>query len=132
LDWGTLLFTLCLIVASGWAILIVSRTFSDNRQAENWRRAKHQEAAHAARRMERRRSRVWFRIDNLHAEFMGKSVLAERVAEITTAPAEPPSVGNKELVDAPDALSNEAAGTPDSFSQSSLRDAFETFLRQNR
>jgi len=116
MDLYVFLFALCLLLAGGWAILVVRRP---KMQGEDWQRVKHQEAARAARRMERQRGKVWFRIDNLYAELMGKSLFAERLAEISTTPSDSPTV-----------TITEHPATPDSFSQASVKDAFETFLRK--
>jgi len=63
-------------------------------------RALRQQELRAERRMQRRRWRVWHRVDELHAQFVERAAALER--EVTLLPtAAPPRPGREEFV-APD------------------------------
>lgn len=121
MDWAILFFSLCCLMAGVWAILLVRNSLGNRARVENLERTQHQAATKEARRMERRRSRIWFRIENLHAEFTEKSSLAERPVRTPIVQSDPPAVEIRGQTDRSDV-----------FSPAQLKDAFEMFLRENR
>jgi len=121
-DWAILIFALCCLTAGVCAVLAVRNSLGNRALDDNWQRAQRQAATKEARRMERRRSRIWFRIENLHAEFTEKSSLAERPVGTPTVHSDPPAVEIREQTDS----------RSDNFSPAQLKDAFEMFLGENR
>lgn len=109
------------IITAGIALIVYARSsFSRKLQHERGRSITHQQATKTQRQIERRRGRVWWKIDDLYAEFEERSAVRMPVGLL------PPSE---------DATSDDECVTEvrtgEECTLKDVQDAYEVFRRQS-
>lgn len=82
IDTGTLLFSLILVLIGLVLVGFVRSGFVRRERPENEDQDIRQQTARAQRQMERRRGRIWLKMDEVHAEFIKKSTIESRPATL--------------------------------------------------
>ena len=115
--WAFVFTAILLLVALATCAIFISG-FRDQTRPGGENDLDHRQLLKARRQMERRRGRVWWRIEELHTEF---------VAREGRGPAAPlPPAGGSEPAGGAGGLSGEG----EEFTAADVREAFEAFLRK--
>jgi hypothetical protein len=109
MDLWAIIFSLGLALAGIWVIFQLMSTPASKPEPDDWERTRRQQAVRDARRIEQRRSRIWWKMDNMHAELMQRTSLEQAPPALSPEPSSAIEGSTEQ-----DEIRDEGAKNPDS------------------
>lgn len=115
----TILFIALLLILGLVLIAVVRSGYIGQVRPEDEHRTIHQQLLKAQRQMERRRGRIWWKMDELYAEFVEKAAIEERTERLLPVRVMPQASEGEVMT-----------GGEKDFALTDLQRAYEMFLRE--